>query len=165
MLDLARLVDANTIDVDGVEYSAERVVVATGGKPIVPDIPGAELGITSDGFFELEDRPQRVLIAGSGYVSVELAGVLGGRDEASDVGAPVDRHTLAYDVGVPDDDPGVLALVLLVLEQFRECLADRGKKQLGEERPVVLPEHVQFVGRREDHVTVRRIQQSLFPAA
>ena len=71
----ARFVDANTIAVDGVEYRAARIVVATGGKPIVPDIPGAELGITSDGFFELEERPQRVLIAGSGYVSVELAGV------------------------------------------------------------------------------------------
>jgi len=71
----ARFVDANTIEVEGVEYHTDRIVVATGGKPIVPDIPGAELGITSDGFFELEDRPQRVLIAGSGYVSVELAGV------------------------------------------------------------------------------------------
>ncbi len=71
----ARFVDASTIDVEGAEYRAERIVVATGGKPIVPDIPGAELGITSDGFFELEERPRRVLIAGSGYVSVELAGV------------------------------------------------------------------------------------------
>lgn len=71
----ARFVDANTVDVGGREYTAERIVVATGGRPIVPDIPGAELGITSDGFFELEERPQRVLIAGSGYVSVELAGV------------------------------------------------------------------------------------------
>ena len=71
----ARFVDANTIGVNGVEYQAERIVVATGGKPIVPEIPGSELGITSDDFFELEDRPQRVLIAGSGYVSVELAGV------------------------------------------------------------------------------------------
>lgn len=42
---------------------------------MVPAIPGAELGITSDGFFELEERPQRVLIAGSGYIAVELAGV------------------------------------------------------------------------------------------
>jgi glutathione reductase (NADPH) len=71
----ARFVDANTVAVEGREYRSERVVIATGGKPIVPDIPGAGLGITSDGFFELEERPQRVLIAGSGYVSVELAGV------------------------------------------------------------------------------------------
>ena len=71
----ARLVDAHTVDVDGSEYKADRIVIATGGRPSVPNIPGAELGITSDGFFELEERPQRVLIAGSGYIAVELAGV------------------------------------------------------------------------------------------
>jgi len=71
----ASLIDAHTVSVDGREYEAERIVIATGGKPMVPGIPGAELGITSDDFFELEERPQRVLIAGSGYVAVELAGV------------------------------------------------------------------------------------------
>jgi glutathione reductase (NADPH) len=71
----ARFVDANTLDIDGREVQAGRIVVATGGRPMVPDIPGAELGITSDDFFELEERPQRVLIAGSGYIAVELAGV------------------------------------------------------------------------------------------
>jgi glutathione reductase (NADPH) len=74
----AKFVDANTVDVDGVQYQAERIVIATGGQPIVPDIPGAELGITSDGFFALEEQPKRVLIAGSGYVAVELAGVFNG---------------------------------------------------------------------------------------
>ena len=71
----ASFVDAHTVSVDGREYKADRIVIATGGRPMVPDIPGAELGITSDGFFELEERPQRVLIAGSGYIAVELAGV------------------------------------------------------------------------------------------
>lgn len=71
----ARFVDAHTIDVDGARYEAGRIAIATGGKPIIPEIPGADLGITSDDFFELEDRPQRVLIAGSGYVAVELGGV------------------------------------------------------------------------------------------
>jgi len=71
----ARFVDAHTIDVDGARYEAGRFAIATGGKPIIPEIPGADLGITSDDFFELEDRPQRVLIAGSGYVAVELGGV------------------------------------------------------------------------------------------
>ena len=74
----ARFIDANTIDVDGKAYAAERIVVATGGQPIVPGIPGAELGITSDGFFELEEQPKRVLIAGSGYIAVELAGIFSG---------------------------------------------------------------------------------------
>ena len=74
----AKFIDAYTVDVGGDRYEADRIVIATGGQPIVPDIPGAEHGITSDGFFELEDRPQRVLVAGSGYVAVELAGVFNG---------------------------------------------------------------------------------------
>ena len=71
----ARFVDAHTVDIDGRTVTADRIVIATGGRPMIPDIPGAELGITSDDFFELEERPQRVLIAGSGYIAVELAGV------------------------------------------------------------------------------------------
>jgi glutathione reductase (NADPH) len=71
----ASFVDAHTVLVEGVQYHADRIVVATGGRPIVPNISGAELGITSDDFFELEERPRRVLVAGSGYIAVELAGV------------------------------------------------------------------------------------------
>ena len=71
----ARFVDEHTIDVDGNRYSAERFVIATGGYPIVPDIPGAGHGFTSDGFFELESRPGRIAVVGSGYVAVELGGV------------------------------------------------------------------------------------------
>ena len=74
----AKFIDANTIAVDNEQYQAERIIVATGGKPIVPSIPGAELGITSDDFFALKQKPRRVLIAGSGYIAVELAGVLSG---------------------------------------------------------------------------------------
>ena len=54
---------------------APQVVIATGGRPLVPAIPGAQLGITSDGFFALESRPARVAVVGSGYIAVELAGV------------------------------------------------------------------------------------------
>jgi glutathione reductase (NADPH) len=71
----ARFIDAHTIEVEGERWSAERIVVATGGYPVVPDIPGAEHGMTSDGFFEVQSRPERVAVVGSGYVSVELAGV------------------------------------------------------------------------------------------
>jgi glutathione reductase (NADPH) len=74
----ARFVDAHTVAVEEEHYQADRIVIATGGQPIVPDIPGAELGITSDDFFELEERPRRVLVAGSGYIAVELAGVFNG---------------------------------------------------------------------------------------
>ncbi|MCY4476788.1 MAG: glutathione-disulfide reductase [Gammaproteobacteria bacterium] len=64
--------------VAGEEYSAERILIATGGAPVVPGIPGAELGITSDGFFELERRPARAAVVGAGYIAVELAGILQG---------------------------------------------------------------------------------------
>jgi glutathione reductase (NADPH) len=68
--------DPHTVTVGDREISAERILIATGGRPIVPDIPGAEHGITSDGFFELENQPRRVLVVGSGYIAVELAGIL-----------------------------------------------------------------------------------------
>ncbi len=74
----ARFVDPHTLDVDGQQYQADRIVIATGGRPMIPSIPGAEFGITSDDFFELEERPNRVLIAGSGYIAVELGGVFNG---------------------------------------------------------------------------------------
>lgn len=72
----ARFVDPRTLTVDGDRFTADHIVVATGGRPRVPDVPGAEFGITSDGFFELTACPPRVAIAGSGYIAVELAGML-----------------------------------------------------------------------------------------
>ncbi|WP_456379684.1 glutathione-disulfide reductase [Thiolapillus sp.] len=72
----ARFVDSHNIEVDGQRYSADHIILATGGHPMVPPVPGAELGITSDGFFALEQQPKRVAIIGGGYIGVELAGVL-----------------------------------------------------------------------------------------
>jgi glutathione reductase (NADPH) len=71
----AAFASAGAVRIDGEEYRARHVIIATGGRPVVPRIEGADLGITSDGFFELEARPRRVLIVGSGYVAVELGGV------------------------------------------------------------------------------------------
>jgi glutathione reductase (NADPH) len=71
----ATMTGPGTIRVGGQAYEARNIVIATGGRPTVPGLPGAELGITSDGFFELAERPRRIAIIGSGYVSVELGGV------------------------------------------------------------------------------------------
>jgi glutathione reductase (NADPH) len=71
-----RFVAPGTLEVNGGRVVADHVLVATGGKPAVVDIPGGELGITSDGFFELTRRPDRVAIVGAGYVAVEFAGIL-----------------------------------------------------------------------------------------
>ncbi len=70
----ARFLDAHTVEVGDRRLTAPHIVVATGGLPLVPDLPGAGLGITSDGFFALERRPQRVAVVGSGYIACELAG-------------------------------------------------------------------------------------------
>ncbi len=71
-----RFTGRNSVAVNGETYTADHIVIATGGKPIVPPIPGAELGITSDGFFQLREQPQRVAVIGGGYIGVELSGVL-----------------------------------------------------------------------------------------
>jgi glutathione reductase (NADPH) len=70
----ARFVDATTVLVNGERLTAPHIVIATGGVPTTPNLPGANLGITSDDFFALEQRPRRVAIVGSGYIATELAG-------------------------------------------------------------------------------------------
>ncbi len=72
----ATFVDANTVEVEGQHYSADHIVIATGAKPAIPSVPGAELGMTSDGFFRLTQQPQRVAVIGGGYIGVELSGML-----------------------------------------------------------------------------------------
>ena len=72
----ARFVDAHTVVVGDRTFSAPQIVIATGGRPVVPAVPGADRGITSDGFFELEAPPARVAVIGTGYVAVELGGTL-----------------------------------------------------------------------------------------
>jgi glutathione reductase (NADPH) len=74
----ARFVGPHTVEAGGKTYTAERLSIATGGYPIIPRIHGAEHGISSDGFFDLEQRPDKVALVGSGYVAVELAGVFNG---------------------------------------------------------------------------------------
>ncbi|OQR92139.1 glutathione reductase [Achlya hypogyna] len=66
------------IDDKPLEADASNVLVAVGGQPVMPDIPGIEHCISSDGFFELTERPARVAVVGAGYIAVELAGVLRG---------------------------------------------------------------------------------------
>jgi glutathione reductase (NADPH) len=74
----ASFADAHTLSVAGRSLTAEHIVIATGSHPRVPLIRGAELGITSDGFFELGERPRRVAVVGSSYIALELAGILAG---------------------------------------------------------------------------------------
>ncbi len=70
--------DAHTVAAGGRSLQADHIFIATGSRPRLPLIAGAELGITSDGFFELAQRPDRVAVVGSSYIAIELAGILAG---------------------------------------------------------------------------------------
>ncbi len=72
----AKFIDNNTVEVNGEKYTADHITIAVGGRPIIPDIEGAEYGIDSDGFFALKEQPKRAVVVGAGYIGVELAGVL-----------------------------------------------------------------------------------------
>ncbi|MEX2615869.1 MAG: glutathione-disulfide reductase [Alphaproteobacteria bacterium] len=74
----ATVVDPHTVSINGKTVSAKYILVATGGWPVVPDIPGKEHAITSNEAFFLESLPERVLIAGGGYIAVEFAGIFNG---------------------------------------------------------------------------------------
>ncbi|HSC82870.1 MAG TPA: glutathione-disulfide reductase [Pseudomonas sp.] len=74
----ARLTGPNQVEINGQRYSAERILVATGGWPQLPDIPGKELAISSNEAFFLEQLPKRVLVVGGGYIAVEFASIFHG---------------------------------------------------------------------------------------
>ncbi len=73
----ARLVDPHAIEIEGIRHSAERILIATGGKAIEPEIPGAEHAFTSNAVFSLDELPNRMLMVGAGYIALELGSVLG----------------------------------------------------------------------------------------
>jgi len=74
----ARFIDGHTIAVHELRFRAKHFIIATGGQPEVPDLPGASFGITSDQFFHLASQPQQIAVIGAGYIAIELAGVLAG---------------------------------------------------------------------------------------
>ena len=98
----ATFVDASTVEVNGDYYAADHIVIATGSQPIVPSVPGAELGITSDGFFKLEALPARVAIIGGGYIGVELSGMLKALGSDVTIVALEDRIMELFDPMVSD---------------------------------------------------------------
>lgn len=73
---LATFVDNQTVEVNGEKLTADRILIATGGRPNRPNIPGTEYGITSDDFFALEELPESAVILGGGYIGVEIGSAL-----------------------------------------------------------------------------------------
>ena len=72
----ARFVGPKTVKAGADTFTAAHIVIAVGGRPLVPELPGAGFGITSDGFFELAGQPKHAAVVGGGYTAVEIAGLL-----------------------------------------------------------------------------------------
>lgn len=99
-----RLLDAHTVvNADGVRLQGRHVLIATGGHPHRPDIPGAELGLVSDDFFNLCSAPAHVAIVGGGYIAVELAGVLQALGSQVDVYVRGPRLLEGFDAQIADE--------------------------------------------------------------
>ncbi|MDY2948074.1 glutathione-disulfide reductase [Mannheimia varigena] len=111
----ARFKDVKTVEVsyaDGSseEVTADHILIATGGRPTIPDLKGAEYGITSDGVFALNELPKSVAIVGAGYIAVELAGVF------SSLG--VETHLFVrQNAPMRKQDPLIVEALVEVLEQ------------------------------------------------
>jgi len=74
----ARIIDAHTVAVGEQHFSAEKILIATGGWPHIPDFPGSEYAVTSNEIFDLDSFPERLVIVGGGYIAVEFAGIFNG---------------------------------------------------------------------------------------
>jgi glutathione reductase (NADPH) len=133
----ARFASPNSLEVEGRTFTARHIVIATGGRPILPLIPGAELGITSDGFFELPNQPRRVAIVGAGYVAVELAGVF---------------RALGSEVGL-------LARRAGVLMDFDESLREAVMREMAADGiEIHAHTHVREAVREDAGITLRRLE-------
>lgn len=98
----ARFVDPHTVEVAGERYTAPHILIATGGHAPYPNIPGSEYGITSDGFFELDEVPKRTAVIGAGYISVEVAGVLNALGSDTHLFVRKERPLRTFDQDIVD---------------------------------------------------------------
>ena len=96
----ARFVDKNTVEVNGEQIRAKHIVIATGSYAFVPNVPGSELGGTSDDVFAWEELPESVSIIGAGYIAVELAGVLHGLGVKTDLFVRKGGPLRGFDQGI-----------------------------------------------------------------
>ncbi|MEQ1621653.1 MAG: glutathione-disulfide reductase [Methylococcales bacterium] len=98
----AKLLDAHTVEVEGSTFRAERIVIATGGRPFVPDIAGREHIVTSNDMFFLEQLPKRIIIVGGGYIAVEFAGIMHGLGVDTTVCHRGDKLLQGFDEDIRD---------------------------------------------------------------
>lgn len=104
----AKFVGPNTVEVNGERISADHITIAVGGKATIPNVPGAEYGIDSDGFFALTEQPKKAVVVGAGYIAVEIAGVLHALGTDTHLLVRQDRPLRYFDRDIIDTLMGLL---------------------------------------------------------
>ncbi len=99
---MAKLTGPNTIDLDGQTITADKILIAVGGHPTRLPIPGAELAMTSNELFELQDFPEKLLVYGSGYIAVEFAGIMNGLGADVTLAFRADKMLRGFDEDLRD---------------------------------------------------------------
>jgi glutathione reductase (NADPH) len=105
----AKFVDSKTVEVNGTLYTADHILIAVGGRPSIPNIPGAKFGIDSNGFFKLNEQPKRVAVVGAGYIAVEIAGVLNALGTKTDLFVRKESPLRSFDPMIIDTLTEVMA--------------------------------------------------------
>lgn len=98
----AKFVGPNAVEVNGERITADHITIAVGGRPTIPNVPGAEFGIDSDGFFALTEQPKKAVVVGAGYIAVELAQVLGALGTDSHLLVRRDRPLRSFEPAIID---------------------------------------------------------------
>ena len=119
------VVDPHTVEVEGKRYTAERILVATGGWPTLPEVPGIEHAITSNEALDLPERPKRIVIVGSGFIAVEFAGIFHGFGSETHLVYRADKVLRGFD------------------EDIRTALTTELGKQGLDQRPETLPTRIE----------------------
>lgn len=122
------VVDAHTVAVGDKHYTAERILIAVGGWPSVPDVPGAEHAITSNEALELPKRPDRIVIVGSGFIAVEFAGIFNSFGSETHLIYRADKVMRGFD------------------EDVRDTLTEEMSKKGMHLHPGTLPDKIEKVG-------------------
>jgi len=127
--DRAVLEDAHTVRVGERRITAAHILIATGGRPFVPDIPGADLAITSNEIFHLAAFPKRVLVVGGGYIASEFACILHG------LGAEVTQYYRGAQIlrGFDDEARGMVATAMQARGIDIRCGTDVMRLERGED--------------------------------
>ncbi|MCC5854229.1 MAG: glutathione-disulfide reductase [Idiomarina sp.] len=116
----AKFVGPNAVEVNGERITADHITIAVGGRPVIPQVPGAEFGIDSDGFFALTEQPKKAVVVGAGYIAVEIAGVLHALGTNTHLLVRHDRPLRGFDRDIIDTLLGLLERHGPTLHTFSE---------------------------------------------